>query len=537
MIRLLLVSILFVCFHCQLCISIHFVSKNVARVATLTSTLKTLKVPRGGGADTTTSLSCDSIDTQLTFLNELRTKYVHQPTFLQAVEEMALSLLPLFHDEQMGSFYLRAFLAMTEPERTLSFRVTWIDDHGSIQHNRGWRVEFSSVLGPYKGGLRFHPTVDEGILKFLGFEQIFKNALTGLPLGGGKGGSDFDPKGKSENEIRNFCASFMTELFRYLHPSTDVPAGDIGVGGREIGYMYGQYKRLTNKHGEGILTGKSINFSGSHLRPEATGYGLVYITKIAIENNNNHQHPSSLDGLRCAVSGSGNVAQYAAEKLIEFGAKIVTMSDSDGVLVFEQGLHTQDLQLIMECKNVHRQRLHTLEGKFSSSRVVKYIPNKSPWTINADDSDVKYDIALPCATQNEINETGATMLVKNGVFGVFEGANLPTTMEGQSIFRKNKMLYIPGKAANAGGVGVSGLEMSQNAQKLQWEKEVVDEKLKSMMSNIYQQMIIKQEEEEEAANSHNGNNPVKKTSTLEEGANRAGFIKVANAMKELGWIQ
>lgn len=458
------------------------------------------------------------IDNKLSFLDDLRKKYAHQPTFLQAVEEMASSLLPLFQDETMGDFYLQAFLMMAEPERTISFRVPWVDDKGKMQYNRGWRVEFSSVLGPYKGGLRFHPTVDEGVLKFLGFEQIFKNALTGLPMGGGKGGSDFDPKGKSENEIRNFCNSFMTELYRYLHPSTDVPAGDIGVGGREIGYMYGQYKRLTNKHGEGILTGKSINFSGSQLRPEATGYGLVYVSKIAMEKKYNGQ---SLEGMRCAVSGSGNVAQYAVEKLIEFGAKVITMSDSNGVLIFEDGITQEDLRLIMECKNLHRQRLHTLVDKISGGRA-RYIPDKSPWTIIIDDNNIQYDIAFPCATQNEIDIDSAKALVNNaGVKGVFEGANLPTTIAGQNVLRDHQILYIPGKASNAGGVGVSGLEMSQNAQKLQWDKQTVDEKLQSMMSNIYRQM------EQQLIDG---------TTTLEQGANRAGFIKVANAMKELGWI-
>jgi len=378
----------------------------------------------------------------------------------------------------------------------------------------------SSVLGPYKGGLRFHPTVDEGLLKFLGFEQIFKNALTGLPMGGGKGGSDFDPKGKSDAEIRRFCQSFMTELFRYLHPSTDVPAGDIGVGGREIGYMYGTYKRLTNKHGEGVLTGKSLLFGGSPLRPEATGYGLVYITKLAVEKQLNR----SLSGLRCAVSGSGNVAQFATKKLLEYGAKVITVSDSNGLLLFEDGMTTEDLDIIMNCKNNHRGRLSSLEGKVSGT----YLVGKSPWNL-----EIPMDIALPCATQNEINEDGANLLLKNGILLVGEGANLPTTLEGQEILRRGRrsststttapssVIYLPAKAANAGGVGVSGLEMSQNAQRLTWKPEEVDEQLQKMMSNIYSLM-----------ETHQGEH-----GSLEDGANIAGFVKVAEAMKELGWVQ
>jgi len=369
-------------------------------------------------------------------------------------------------------------------------------------------VRFRSVLGPYKGGLRFHPTVNEDILKFLGFEQIFKNALTGLPMGGGKGGSDFDPKGKSEGEVRRFCESFMNELFRYLHPSTDVPAGDIGVGGREIGFMYGQYKRLTNRHGEGILTGKSLNFGGSPLRPEATGYGLVYMAKIAVEKRLNR----SLEGMRCALSGSGNVAQYAAELLLEFGAKVITVSDSNGVLVFEDGMTKADLKAVMDCKNVRRGRLSSLGSKVSG----KYLDGETPWSV-----DVKYDLALPCATQNEIKKEGAEQLVKNGVLGVLEGANLPTDMEAQEVIRaQSSVIYVPGKASNAGGVGVSGLEMSQNAQRLTWKREEVDKKLQEMMSNIYDRMAKAE----------------KDGGTLEQGANRAGFLKVATAMKELGWV-
>ncbi|KAL7541565.1 hypothetical protein ACHAXR_012803 [Thalassiosira sp. AJA248-18] len=427
------------------------------------------------------------------FLDDLRSKYNHQPVFLQAVEEMALAIEPLFNDPVNGEFYLKAFLFLTEPEKMISFHVPWMDDEGKQHLNRGWRVEFSSALGPYKGGLRFHPTVNDGILKFLGFEQIFKNALTGLPLGGGKGGSDFDPKGKSEAEIRRFCESFMTQLCRYIDAATDVPAGDIGVGGREIGFMYGQYKRLSNKHGEGVLTGKSPLFGGIQLRPEATGYGTVYIAKHAIED----KLERSLEGSRCAVSGSGNVAQYASKMLMDLGAKVVSISDSNGCLA----------------KQVKRARLSELDNVVSG----KYIPGRSPWTL----PDLQADFAFPCATQNEIDQDGASLLTKNGCMGVFEGANLPVTAEGQGVLRsKPNVLYIPGKAANAGGVGVSGLEMSQNLSRTYWKREQVDIMLKEMMEGIYKQM-------KEAAG---------EDGTLEQGCNRAGFLKVAHALKELGWV-
>jgi len=327
-------------------------------------------------------------------------------------------------------------------------------------------------------------------------------------MGGGKGGSDFDPKGKSEGEVRRFCESFMTELSRYIGPSTDVPAGDIGVGGREIGYMYGQYKRLTNKHGEGVLTGKSILFGGSPFRPEATGFGLVYITKLAIEKRLGR----SLEGMRCAVSGSGNVAQYACQKLLQLGAKVITVSDSNGVLLFADGMTEDDWNTVVDCKQVHRGRLSSL-GSIVTGR---YIKGETPWSI-----DIKFDLALPCATQNEIDKFGAQRLVQNGVLAVCEGANLPTSLKGQEVFREhNSIIYIPGKASNAGGVGVSGFEMSQNAQRLTWPPAEVDERLQKMMSDIYDQM-------ESAAG---------KGGTLEQGANRAGFLKVASAMKELGWI-
>jgi glutamate dehydrogenase (NADP+) len=453
--------------------------------------------------------SCTNPVKKFDFLDDLRTKYPHQPIFLQAVEEMALSIEPLFSDPINGDFYKKAFLYLTEPERMISFHVPWMDDKG-VQHvNRGWRVEFSSALGPYKGGLRFHKTVDDGILKFLGFEQIFKNSLTGLPLGGGKGGSDFDPKGKSEGEIRRFCESFMTELCRYIDAATDVPAGDIGVGSKEIGWMYGTYKRLANKHGEGVLTGKSPLFGGIHLRPEATGYGVIYMAQHAIEDKLKRSLANSL----CAVSGSGNVAQYACKMLIQLGAKVVCVSDSEGVLLFEEGMTNVDLEKIIEAKVIKRARLSSLQTQVTG----KYIPQHSPWTL----PDLEVDFAFPCATQNEIDGRGARMLIQKGAMGIFEGANLPVTTEGQEVLRAHRaVLYIPGKAANAGGVGVSGLEMSQNASRTYWTRDKVDAMLKDMMAGIYQQMKDKAGED----------------GTLEEGCNRAGFLKVAHALKELGWV-
>lgn len=482
--------------------SLSLVGKNLVVVVLLLPLLSVVDSRSGTAPDCPDTLS---------FLSPLYAKYPHQPVFLQSVQEMALSLRPLFAEKNPRSeFYQRAFLQIAEPERVISFRVDWTDDRGRPRFNRGWRVEFNSALGPYKGGLRFHKTVDEGILKFLGFEQIFKNALLGLPLGGGKGGSDFDPKGKSEAEIRRFCESFIRELFRYLHPSTDVPAGDIGVGGKEIGYMYGMYKRLTNRHGEAVLTGKSPLFGGSPLRPEATGYGLVYIAEIAVEK----RFGRTLEGARCAVSGSGNVAQYAAEKLMELNAKVVTVSDSNGVLVFENGMTKEDLETVVRAKQVERSGLSHIANSVSG----EYFPGRTPWDLD----EISVDLAFPCATQNEITGDGARSLLSRGVLGVFEGANLPTDLEGQEALRGAGTLYVPGKAANAGGVGVSGFEMSQNAQRLTWTREEVDERLRRLMADIYDRM-----EENRGA---------KEDGTLEAGANRAGFLKVARAMEELGWV-
>lgn len=478
------------------------------------------------------SSSSSSTPSSLAFLRDLESKYSHQPTFLQAVQEMATSLQPLFDNDPSG-FYQRAFLTMTEPERIISFRVPWVDDNGTRHINRGWRVEFSSVLGPYKGGLRFHPTVDEGILKFLGFEQIFKNALTGLPLGGGKGGSDFDPRGKSPSEIQRFCTSFMTELYRYLHPSTDVPAGDIGVGGREIGYLVGQYKRLTNRHDGGVLTGKSVNIGGSYYRPEATGYGLVYIAQLAIEDESRSGSRSktsstTLDGKRCAISGSGNVAQYAAEKLLQLGAKVVTMSDSNGCIYFKDGMTKADWEVVVKAKQVDRLRLKQIADDVTGV----YIEDASPWTIVKNHNDIQFDYAFPCATQNEVDHNAMETLVKNGLKGLFEGANLPTTQLGQKVLADHPdVIYIPGKASNAGGVGVSGFEMTQNAQKMAWSADVVDERLRELMKGIYRQLV-----EHSQSHSHSDSQSDDKEVSLERGANQAGFLKVVHAMKDLGWL-
>jgi glutamate dehydrogenase (NADP+) len=441
-----------------------------------------------------------------TFMADLKAKHPAQPEFHQAVHEVVASLEPVLerHPEYREAKILER---VVEPERAVLFRVPWVDDKGQVQVNRGFRIEFNSAIGPYKGGLRFHPSVNLGILKFLGFEQIFKNALTTLPMGGGKGGSDFDPKGKSDNEVMAFCQSFMNELFRHVGPNTDVPAGDIGVGGREIGYMFGQYKRLRNAF-EGVFTGKGINWGGSLIRPEATGYGTVYFAEEMLKTKG-----QSFKGKRVAVSGSGNVAQYATEKVNELGGKVVTLSDSSGYIVDEDGISGEKWDYVMELKNIRRGRIKEYAEKF---RGVKYIEGSGVW-------NVKVDVALPCATQNELNEDDAQTLVKNGCLCVAEGANMPCTPEAAEVFIEHKILFGPGKAANAGGVAVSGLEMSQNSMRISWTREEVDNRLHGIMRSIHNACT-------EAANKYGtpGN--------YVNGANIAGFIKVANAMMDQGVV-
>lgn len=425
-----------------------------------------------------------------------------EPEFHQAAKEVLESLRPVI--EANEDLYRREALLerLVEPERQVKFRVAWVDDKGQTQVNTGYRVQFNSAIGPYKGGLRLHPSVNLGIIKFLGFEQIFKNSLTGLPIGGGKGGSDFDPKGKSDREVMAFCQSFMTELFRHIGADTDVPAGDIGTGAREIGYMFGQYKRIKNAY-EGVLTGKGLSYGGSLARKEATGYGLLYLTEEMLKNNN-----LDIAGKTIAVSGSGNVAIYATEKAIELGAKVVTVSDSTGYVYDPEGI---DLKALKEIKEVKRGRLTEYKNYRPNS---EYHEGKGVW-------NVKVDIALPCATQNELNLEDAKALVANGCIAVAEGANMPTTLEATEYLQENNVLFAPGKAANAGGVATSALEMSQNSERLSWKFEEVDAKLKDIMVNIYHNMA-------NAAKryGHEGNYVM--------GANIAGFEKVADAMLAQG---
>lgn len=425
--------------------------------------------------------------------------------FLQAVKEVLDSLGPVIekHPEYVEA---RILERIVEPERQIMFRVPWQDDKGNIHVNRGFRFEFNSALGPYKGGLRFHPTVSASILKFLGFEQVFKNSLTTLPMGGGKGGCDFDPKGKTDNEVMRFCQSFMTELSRHIGPDTDVPAGDIGVGGREIGFMFGQYKRIRNEF-TGILTGKGLSWGGSLIRPEATGYGSVYFAQEMLKANND-----SFDGKVCTVSGSGNVAQYTVQKLTELGAKAVSLSDSAGSIYDPDGIDAEKLAFVLELKNIKRGRIKEYADKFG----VDYRDGKRPW-------DIKCDCAFPSATQNEIDENDAKTLIKNGCNLVSEGANMPSTPEAAELFVENKVLYGPGKAANAGGVAVSGLEMSQNSQRLSWTREEVDKKLQDIMAAIHQQCFDAAQEYGVAGN-------------YVAGANIAGFTKVADAMLDQGLV-
>ena len=439
------------------------------------------------------------------FISEIAQRNSQEPEFMQAVREVSETVIPyivsnkIYHGKNL-------LMRMVEPERVLMFRVNWVDDNGEIRVNRGYRVQMNSAIGPYKGGLRFHPSVNLSILKFLAFEQVFKNSLTTLPMGGGKGGSDFDPKGKSDGEIMRFCQSFMTELFRYIGPNTDIPAGDIGVGSREIGYMFGQYKKL-KKEFTGVLTGKGLSWGGSLIRPEATGYGTVYFA----ENMLNHVK-NSVKGKTVVISGSGNVAQFAAEKCIQLSAKVVSLSDSSGFIYDSEGLSTEKLDFVMDLKNNKRGRISEYIKRYPKAEFYK---NKTPW-------EIPCDIALPCATQNELNKKDAESLIKNGCICVSEGANMPCMPEAISIFRENKILFAPGKASNAGGVAVSGLEMAQNSLRYSWSREEVDSKLKDIMLDIHNSCITHGLEKDYV--------------NYEKGANIAGFIKVADAMLAQGVV-
>ena len=439
------------------------------------------------------------------FMEQLIARNPGEAEFHQAVQEVAETVIPFIMENP--KYQGKALLErLTEPDRLISFRVSWLDDQGNIQVNKGYRVQFNNALGPYKGGLRFHPSVNQSILKFLGFEQIFKNSLTTLPMGGGKGGSDFNPKGKSDNEIMKFCQAFILELNRHIGADTDVPAGDIGVGGREIGYMFGYYKKIKNIH-HGVLTGKGLSYGGSLIRPEATGYGCVYFANFMLE-----QHGESMTGKKCLISGSGNVAQFAAEKLIELGAKVVTMSDSSGSIYDADGITTEKLEWIKDLKNNRRGRIKEYAEQFDAL----YFEGERPWS-------VKGDLAFPCATQNELNAEEAQTLVNNGVMAVAEGANMPVTAEGVEVFQKNNVFFAPGKASNAGGVATSGLEMSQNSLRLNWSREEVDARLKDIMKSIHAQCIAYGTDSEGKID-------------YVKGANIAGFVKVADAMLEQGVI-
>ncbi len=439
------------------------------------------------------------------FMKAVSAKDGNEPEFIQAVLEVAEGVIPFI--EENPKYKGKALLErMVEPERTITFRVPWIDDKGNTQVNRAFRVEFNSAIGPYKGGLRFHPSVNLSILKFLGFEQMYKNSLTTLPMGGGKGGSDFDPKGKSDNEVMKFCQSLMSELFRHIGPNTDVPAGDIGVGGREIGFLFGQYKRLRNEF-TGVLTGKAIAWGGSLVRPEATGYGAVYFSQEMLKTRG-----EKLSGKVIAVSGSGNVAQYCVEKATQLGAKVVTMSDSSGYIFDKDGINAEKLAFLMELKNVKRGRIQEYVDKYPSA---KFNADKKPW-------GEKVDMAFPCATQNELDGKGADQLIASGCKCVTEGANMPTTPEAIHKFQTAGVLFSPGKASNAGGVATSGLEMSQNSLRLSWTREEVDQRLHNIMINIHQSCV-------KYGTEGNAVNYVK-------GANIAGFVKIADAMLDQGVV-
>ena len=439
------------------------------------------------------------------FLAEVNQRNQNEPEFMQAVTEVAETVIPYIVKKEIY-YGQNILLRMVEPERVISFRVAWINDKEEIEVNRGYRIEMNSAIGPYKGGLRFHPSVNLSILKFLAFEQIFKNSLTTLPMGGGKGGSDFNPKGKTDTEVMRFCQSFMTELFRHIGPNRDIPAGDIGVGSREIGYLFGQYKRLKNEF-TGVLTGKGISWGGSLIRPEATGYGVVYFTQKMLE----HQG-EGFKGKKVVISGSGNVAQYAAEKVIQLGGTVLTLSDSSGYIYDKSGIDEEKLSHIMELKNKRRARIDIYLKKYPKA---KFFKNRRPW-------EIPCDIALPCATQNELGEKDADLLVKNSCICVGEGANMPSSPKAINRLTMNNILYAPGKASNAGGVAVSGLEMAQNSLRYNWTREEVDDKLKSIMGDIHQSCLDYGKEK-------NYVNYVK-------GANIAGFVKVADAMLAQGVV-
>ncbi len=440
------------------------------------------------------------------FLESVILKNNSEAEFIQAVEEVAETVIP-FIEANPKYKSAKILERIVEPERVIQFRVPWLDDKGEVQVNRGFRVEFNSAIGPYKGGLRFHPSVNLSILKFLGFEQVFKNSLTTLPMGGGKGGSDFDPKGKSDNEVMKFCQSFMTELSRHIGPNTDVPAGDIGVGGREIGYMFGQYKRLRNEF-TGVLTGKGINWGGSLIRPEATGYGTVYFAAEMLNTKGD-----SFKDKTVSISGSGNVAQFACQKATELGAKVVTLSDSKGFIYDPNGIDADKLSWVMDLKNKRRGRIKEYANHFEG---VDFYEGKKPW-------EIAVDVALPCATQNELNEEHAKILVANNCICVAEGANMPSTPEAIAVFTEHKILFAPGKASNAGGVATSGLEMSQNSLRYNWTREEVDKKLHNIMLNIHQQCVDYGQEDDGYVD-------------YVKGANIAGFVKVADAMIDQGLV-
>ncbi len=445
-------------------------------------------------------------------IKSVEERYHYPPEFVPAVREVLTTLKPT--EEKYPEFVkAKIYERIVEPDRIIKFRVVWEDDNGEIHINRGYRVQFNMAIGPYKGGLRWHPSVNESIIKFLGFEQIFKNSLTGLPMGGGKGGSDFDPHGKSDREIMRFAYAFMSELFRHIGPDTDVPAGDIGVGGREIGFLYGFYKKIRNEH-TGVLTGKGLEYGGSLIRPEATGYGVTYFAANMLGTKND-----SFEGKVVAISGAGNVAQYAIEKVMELGGKVITFSDSKGTIVIEEGMDREKWEYLMWLKNVKRGRVKEFAEKYPQA---KYYEGKSVWDVLRDEG-IKVDIAMPCATQNEIHKDHAEAMVKNGLKLIVEGANMPSTLEAVEVFLENKIPFGPAKAANAGGVAVSGLEMSQNSMRLSWTREEVDRKLQEIMKNIHDTSLKTAEEFGDPGN-------------YLLGANIAGFLKVAKAMLAYGII-